>query len=126
MFSNSWKGLGLFGTSNTFAIGNSNSNANSNNHNANLNNPNANANPNANTINNLKESISSFVNNNKPEVIAGTSGLALAGLGSLFVAGILGGKRKTQKYNNKRNKRKTQKYTNKKNKRKTKKIRRYK
>lgn len=54
-----------------------------------------------NKLTNIKQSVSNFVNNNGPEVVAGTTTLALAGLGSLLVAGILGGKRKTHKYNKK-------------------------
>ena len=56
-----------------------------------------------------KQDAYKFIDNNKPEIIAGLATTGLASVGALFLSGILGGKRKTTKYKGMTKKLKTRK-----------------
>ena len=60
-----------------------------------------------NKLDKYKQQAYNFVDNNKPEIVAGLATTGVMSLGALYLAGILGGKRKTNKH--KTNKRKTNK-----------------
>jgi hypothetical protein len=65
-----------------------------------------------NKLDKYKQQAYNFVDNNKPEIVAGLATTGVMSLGALYLAGILGGKRKTNKYKTnkyKTNKRKTNK-----------------
>ena len=55
------------------------------------------ANTTTNKLNEWKESVSNVVGKNKPEMVALATTVGLAGLGSLLIAGVLGGNAKTKK-----------------------------
>jgi hypothetical protein len=62
-----------------------------------------------NKLNMYKQDAYKFIDNNKPEIIAGLATTGLASVGALFLSGILGGKRKTTKYKGMTKKLKTRK-----------------